>query len=94
MARPACPIQHRSQLRRVEVKHYTSTGQIRRGVLVVNKDVAVSVSRIFTRHFQARFPIRRMQSAEVYNGNNTAILNADDTSAFMPAPVADQRVNQ
>lgn len=66
MVRPECPIQRRHQLRRVDVNHHDFRGRIRRGHLVVNADVARSVTRIFTRMFDARFPIRRMRSAEAY----------------------------
>jgi hypothetical protein len=82
MVRPACPIDHRSELRRVEVNHYDFQGRVRRGHLVVNADVARSAARIFTRLFEARFPIRRMQSVEAYNGNSDASLRADNTAAY------------
>jgi D-alanyl-D-alanine carboxypeptidase len=82
MVRPACPIDHRSELRRVEVNHYNFQGQVRRGHLIVNRDVARSVSRIFTRLYEAKFPIRRMQSVEAYNGNSDASLRHDNTAAY------------
>jgi hypothetical protein len=82
MVRPECPIQHRSQLRRVEVNHYDFTGEVQRGHIIVNKDVAHSVARIFTRLFEAKFPIRRMRSLEAYNGNSNASLRHDNTAAF------------
>jgi D-alanyl-D-alanine carboxypeptidase len=81
MWRPGCPAT-RKELRRVEVNHYTFAGKVRRGVLVVNRDVAASVSRIFTRLFRARFPIRRMRPVEVYNGNSDKSLRADNTAAY------------
>lgn len=79
--RPGCPIS-RGELRRVEINHYTFDGTIRRGVLVVNRDVAASVSRIFTRLFEARFPIRKMRPVEVYGGDVQASLRDDNTSAY------------
>ena len=82
MVRPECPIQHRRQLRRVEVNHYDFGGEIRRGHLVVNADVADSVARIFTRLFEEQFPIRRMRSLEAYDGNSNASLRHDNTAAF------------
>jgi hypothetical protein len=82
MVRPECPIQHRSQLRRVEVNHYDFDGEVQRGHLVVNKDVAHSVARIFTRLYEAEFPIRRMRSLEAYNGNSNASLRHDNTAAY------------
>jgi hypothetical protein len=79
--RPGCP-QHQASLRRVEVNHYTFGGEVHRGVLVVNRDVAPSVARIFTRLFEKRFPIRRMVPVEVYRGDSYASLRADNTSAY------------
>jgi D-alanyl-D-alanine carboxypeptidase len=81
MWRPECPVT-RKELRRVEVNHYTFSGKVKRGVLVVNRDVAASVSRIFTRLFRARYPIRKMRPVEVYNGNSNASLRADNTAAY------------
>ncbi len=82
MVRPECPIRRRDQLRRVEVNHYDFQGDIERGHLVVNVDVAHSVARIFTRLFEEEFPIRRMRSLEAYGGDSNASLAADNTAAF------------
>ncbi|MGC5041164.1 Rv1733c family protein [Streptomyces sp. DT190] len=57
-------------------------GEVHRGVLVVNADVTASVVRIFSKLFEERFPIRRMQPMEVYNGDLDASLADDNTSAF------------
>ena len=82
MIRPECPVTDRDQLRVVEVNHHTFSGQVRRGALVVNRDVAASAARIFTRIFEAGFPIRRMQPIEAYGGDDDASMRADNTSAF------------
>lgn len=79
--RPGCPV-GRGELRRVEVNHWDFDGEVRRGVLVVHADVAESVARIFTRLFDAEFPIRRMEPIEVYGGDDLASEQADNTSAF------------
>lgn len=81
MWRPGCPVT-REQLRRVEVNHVDYDGQVTRGVLVVNADVAESVARIFTRLFDAGFPIRRMRPLEDYAGDNNASLRDDNTAAY------------
>ena len=81
MWRVGCPVR-RADLRRVEVNHRDFSGNVRRGVLVVNADVAASVARIFTRLFDEGFPIRRMQPLEAYGGDNTASLAADNTGAY------------
>ncbi|MFI1731012.1 M15 family metallopeptidase [Streptomyces acidicola] len=82
MVGKGCPITSPDQLRRVEINHHGFDGKIRRGVLVVNADTADSVARVFTRLFDAEFPIRRMKPLEEYGGDNTASLAADNTAAF------------
>ncbi|MFC9990602.1 M15 family metallopeptidase [Streptomyces rubiginosohelvolus] len=79
--RKGCPA-GRDQLRRVEMNHVGFDGKVHRGVLVVNADVAASVIRIFTQLFEERFPIRRMEPMESYDGDLNASLRADNTSAF------------
>ncbi|MEU0715723.1 M15 family metallopeptidase [Streptomyces lavendulocolor] len=81
MWRKGCP-DVREQLRRVEMNYIDFEGDVRRGTLVVNADVTDSVIRIFTRLFEERFPIRRMESVEAYKGDLDASLRADNTSAF------------
>ncbi|MFI6012205.1 M15 family metallopeptidase [Streptomyces sp. NPDC051243] len=79
--RKGCP-DVRDQLRRVETNFVGFDGEVHRGVLVVNADVVPSVVRIFTKLFEERFPIRRMEPMEVYDGDLNASLRADNTSAF------------
>jgi D-alanyl-D-alanine carboxypeptidase len=79
--RPGCPV-GRSELRRVRVNYVNFDGNVRRGTLVVNEDIAASTSRIFTRLFEERFPIRRMLPVEHYDGDVNVSLAADNTSAY------------
>jgi hypothetical protein len=79
--RPGCPV-GRSDLRRVRVNYVNFAGKVRRGTLVVNRDVAASISRVFTRLFEERFPIRRMLPVERYGGDVNVSLSADNTSAY------------
>jgi hypothetical protein len=81
MWRKGCPATRRD-LRRLEVNHVDFRGGVRRGVLVVNADVADSLARIFSRLFDAGFPIRRMRPAEAYGGDSDASLRDDNTSAY------------
>lgn len=82
MIRPECPIQSRSQLRRVELDHVDFDGVTRRGHLVVNQDVAASVARVFERLFEEGFPIEQMTGVEEYGGDVNRSLAANNTSAF------------
>jgi hypothetical protein len=78
---PGCPV-GRSGLRRVSVPFVGFDGGTHQGALVVNADVAASVVRIFTRLYDAGFPIRRMVPVEAYGGDDNASMAADNTSAF------------
>ena len=82
MVRPECPIQRPTELRLVEVNHFDFNGEVKRGRLVVNADVAESVARIFGELYEERFPIRRMEPVEAFDGDTNASLDADNTSAF------------
>ncbi|EGX61068.1 hypothetical protein SZN_04426 [Streptomyces zinciresistens K42] len=79
--RKGCPA-FRDQLRRVEMNYVGFDGKVHRGVLVVNTDVTPSLIRVFTRLFEERFPIRRMEPMEAYDGDLNASLRDDNTSAF------------
>ena len=82
MVREGCPVTQRSQLRRVEVDHVDFEGELRRGYLVVNADTAETTARIFTRLYEARFPIRKMRGVEHYGGDTLKSLQDDNTSAY------------
>jgi len=81
MARTGCPL-GQSDLRRVEVNHWTFDGAVQRGVLVVNKDVAADVAAVFTALYEARYPIRQMRPLEEFGGDNEKSMAADNTAAF------------
>ena len=82
MVRPECPIEDRLLLRVVEVNHHNFDGDIQRGRLVVNADVAESIARIFTELFDQEFPIEQMTPVEEFDGDTNASLSANNTSAF------------
>ena len=81
VVRPGCPAT-RGDLRRVEVNFHNFRGEVRRGVLVVNADVADDVSAIFTEVFESGFRIRSMRPIEVFGGDDNASMAADNTSAY------------
>lgn len=81
MAGPTCPVQ-RKNLRRIEINHVNFDGEIKRGAIVVRGDVAPSVTRIFTRLFEKRFPIHRMTPVEHFNGSDQRSMKANNTSAY------------
>ncbi len=81
VVRPGCPAD-REDLRRVEVNFHTWKGGLKRGSLVVHRDVADDMAAIFTDIFDARFPIRSMRPIEEFGGDDNASMAADNTSAY------------
>ena len=81
MAGPNCPVA-RKNLRRLEINHVNFDGEIKRGAIVVRGDVVESVTRIFTRLFERRFPIHRMTPVEHFNGSDDRSMEANNTSAY------------
>jgi hypothetical protein len=73
---------HLRDLRRVRVLHHDFAGRVRRGALVVHRDVAPGVVRVMRTLYRAGFPIRRMVPIEAYGGDDFASIEADNTSAF------------
>ena len=81
VVRSGCPAT-RADLRRVEVNFHDWDGDVQRGVLVINRDVAQDVTRIFTDIFDAGFPIRSMKPIEEFGGDDNASMAADNTSTY------------
>ena len=57
-------------------------GAVRTGELVVHADVADGVVRVFAELFEQRYPIRSMRLVDDFGADDTASMNADNTSAF------------
>lgn len=81
VVRAGCPL-GRADLRRVEVNFHTFDGDVRRGVLVVNRDVADEVAAIFADIFRSRFPMKSMRPIEEFGGDDNASMAANNTSAY------------
>ncbi len=64
------------------VPYVDFNGVARRGVLVVHRDVADEVGRVFARLRDARFPIRQIRKVDAYGGSDDDSMAADNTSAF------------
>lgn len=82
MVRPECPVQERSQLRRVELNFVDFSGATRRGHLVVRDDTAETTLRIFEQIYEIGFPIERMEGVEAFGGDVGESLAANNTSAY------------
>jgi D-alanyl-D-alanine carboxypeptidase len=79
--RPGCPVAL-AELRLVRVSHWGFDGRVRTGRLVVHRDVAGDIVRVFRRLYRDRFPIRRMVPVDAYGASDFRSIEADNTSAF------------
>ena len=79
--RPGCPVPL-SQLRLLTVSHYGFDGRVRRGQLVVNRDVASQLAKVFRRLHELRFPIRHMRLVDMYGPLRTQPKDGDVTGSF------------
>lgn len=79
--RPGCPVPLRD-LRLVTLTYWGFDDRAHTGELVVHKDVAGDIEKIFKRLYDRRFPIKRMELVDVYKGDDFDSIEADNTSAF------------
>src|SRR6188508_396135 len=63
--RPGCPVPL-SDLRVVTVQYVDFDAQKREGRIIVHRDVAGSVERVFRKLYKLRFPIRHLQLSDMY----------------------------
>jgi hypothetical protein len=80
--RSRCPV-HISDLRLLTVSHWGFDGTARKGQLVVNRDVAAGLRRVFRRLYQLRFPIRHMRFSDFYGPNELWPAEGDITASFV-----------
>jgi hypothetical protein len=79
--RPGCPVPP-SGLRLLHVSYWGYDGHSHRGSLVVNGADVTAVGRVFATLYAERFPIRRMEPLEAFDGNDNRSMAADNTSGF------------
>ena len=79
--RKGCPVALRD-LRLLTLSHWGFDGRARTGRLIVHRDVARELVRVFRDLYAARFPIRRMVPVDAYGGSDFRSIEADNTSAF------------
>lgn len=79
--REGCPVPL-ADLRYVTVSHVTFDGTVATGELVVHADVADGVVGVFATLFAERYPVRSMRLVDDFGGDDTASMDADNTSAF------------
>jgi len=76
-----CPVAL-SQLRLVTVPYVDFDGLTREGQIIVHRDVAGSVSTVFRKLYELKFPIRHMRLSEMYRPRRAIPEDEDVTGSF------------
>ena len=71
-----------SSLRRLSVSHWGFDGRPHLGELIVHRDAAAAMLRVFRRLYDARYPIHRMHRVDYYSGSDDWSMAVDNTSGF------------
>ncbi|MFN2629191.1 MAG: M15 family metallopeptidase [Gaiellaceae bacterium] len=79
--RSGCPVPP-SHLRLVRLRYWGFDGQAHMGSIVVNATVARVVIRVFAHLYAQRFPVRRIEPIEVFQGSDARSMAADNTTGF------------
>src|SRR6266545_1101096 len=76
-----CPVPL-SRLRVLTVAHWGFDRRVHTGQLVVNRDAAAPLTRVFRRLYELRFPIRRMSLVDAYARRLPRPRDPENTAAF------------
>lgn len=76
-----CPVSL-SQLRLLRVVTVGFDGRVQTGELVVNRDVAAPLVRVFRSLYELRYPIRHMRLADMYGPKSSQPKDGDVSGAF------------
>lgn len=79
--RPRCPVPLRD-LRLLHMAYVGFDATAHQGEMVVHRDVARDVTRVFRRLYDARWPIRRMRLVDDYRGDDDRSMAANNTSGY------------
>jgi hypothetical protein len=78
---PGCPV-GLSELRLLTTTHWGFDGRPHVGQLVVNRDSANQLARVFRRLYDLRFPIRHMRLDDMYGPRRAQPADGDVTGSF------------
>ena len=79
--REGCPVPL-SELRFITLNHWDYDGDIASGELVVNAAHADGIVQVFSRLFDAQFPIERMELVDNFEADDDLSMVANNTSGF------------
>jgi D-alanyl-D-alanine carboxypeptidase len=78
---PGCPVAL-SELRVVTVPYVDFEGRKRDGQIIVHRDVAGSVEKVFRKLYNLRFPIRHLKLSDMYGPQRAIPDDEDVTGSF------------
>jgi hypothetical protein len=79
--RPGCPVPL-SELRLIQQSYWGFDHAVHQGELVVHRDVAQALVRVFRTLYDAGVPVRNMRRVESYGGDLEASMANDNTAGF------------
>lgn len=79
--RAGCPVGP-SGLSTIRINQQSMDGRVYRGEIVVRRARAAEVADVFTRTFEAGFPVFQMTNPDVFGADDIAMMAANNTSAF------------
>ncbi len=77
-----CPVGV-DKLASVKINYFGFDNKTHLGTLIVNKQLAPEVSKIFATLYQQKFPIQKIIPSDYYHGDDDKIMADNDTSAFL-----------
>lgn len=69
-------------LRYLSIPHYTFSGTITMGELIVHKDISTKTRSVFRDLFLAHYPIEKLILIDDYDGNDYRSMSDNNSSAF------------
>jgi hypothetical protein len=78
---PGCPVPLRD-LRYLRMSYLGFDGRTHTGEMVVHEQFAEAVTEVFGRLYDARWPVRRMQLIDVFQGDDNRSMAANNTSGY------------
>ena len=76
-----CPVPLKD-LRYLQMNYINFHGNTETGELIVHKEVAEEVVKIFQKLYEKEYPVRQMRLVSDFGGNDWQSIEADNTSAF------------
>jgi len=78
----------RDDLRHIRALHWDYDGKIHIGEMIVNKQIADVVARIFRQLYDAKYPIQRMLLPDVYDADDETQMRDNNSSSFCYRAIA------